>query len=44
MCSAAMNATESVDCEKIQATGANPIKSSAPKLTAANNTPVTVRS
>ena len=43
MCSAAMNATESVDCEKIQATGANPINSTAPRLTAANNTPVTVR-
>ncbi len=44
MCSAAIKATESVDCEKIQAIGANPINSSAPRLTAANNTPVTVRS
>jgi hypothetical protein len=43
MCSAAMKATDSVDCEKIQATGANPISSSALRLTAANNTPVTVR-
>ena len=41
-CSVPIKATESVDCEKIHATGAKPIKKSA-EQTAAKSTPATVR-